>query len=143
MRKNKLSLRLLDSLTHCALRCHRECKRTQGVSTTDLVGRMLLMTKAHHSNIVSSAKFPTCALTRQDKPNVLLFSFQDSSDYQQHKDNFGKVKLNLSAIKPSTRSHTCQWDLCGTILALYSSSFLIVLKLKLEKLPFGPDVSCY
>uniref|UniRef100_A0A8C4HC80 ethanolamine-phosphate cytidylyltransferase n=1 Tax=Dicentrarchus labrax TaxID=13489 RepID=A0A8C4HC80_DICLA len=31
---------------------YRECKRTQGVSTTDLVGRMLLMTKAHHSNIV-------------------------------------------------------------------------------------------
>uniref|UniRef100_A0AAQ6A7D6 ethanolamine-phosphate cytidylyltransferase n=1 Tax=Amphiprion ocellaris TaxID=80972 RepID=A0AAQ6A7D6_AMPOC len=30
---------------------YRECKRTQGVSTTDLVGRMLLMTKAHHSNI--------------------------------------------------------------------------------------------
>lgn len=32
---------------------YRECKRTQGVSTTDLVGRMLLMTKAHHSNLVS------------------------------------------------------------------------------------------
>ncbi|CAF89337.1 unnamed protein product, partial [Tetraodon nigroviridis] len=31
---------------------YRECKRTQGVSTTDLVGRMLLMTKAHHSHIV-------------------------------------------------------------------------------------------
>lgn len=30
----------------------RECKRTQGVSTTDLVGRMLLMTKAHHSGQV-------------------------------------------------------------------------------------------
>uniref|UniRef100_A0A8C5N8C5 ethanolamine-phosphate cytidylyltransferase n=1 Tax=Gouania willdenowi TaxID=441366 RepID=A0A8C5N8C5_GOUWI len=44
--------------------CYRECKRTQGVSTTDLVGRMLLLTKAHHSNI-------------------------DSSDYQQHTDNFG------------------------------------------------------
>ncbi|XP_062303779.1 ethanolamine-phosphate cytidylyltransferase-like isoform X2 [Osmerus eperlanus] len=44
---------------------YRECKRTQGVSTTDLVGRMLLMTKAHHSNI-------------------------GSSDYQQHTDNFGK-----------------------------------------------------
>uniref|UniRef100_H2LUY8 ethanolamine-phosphate cytidylyltransferase n=1 Tax=Oryzias latipes TaxID=8090 RepID=H2LUY8_ORYLA len=44
---------------------YRECKRTQGVSTTDLVGRMLLMTKAHHSNI-------------------------DSSDYKQHTDNFGK-----------------------------------------------------
>ncbi|XP_004559463.1 ethanolamine-phosphate cytidylyltransferase isoform X1 [Maylandia zebra] len=44
---------------------YRECKRTQGVSTTDLVGRMLLMTKAHHSNI-------------------------DTSDYQEHTDNFGK-----------------------------------------------------
>lgn len=44
---------------------YRECKRTQGVSTTDLVGRMLLMTKAHHSNI-------------------------DNSEYQQHTDNFGK-----------------------------------------------------
>lgn len=31
---------------------YRESKRTQGVSTTDLVGRMLLMTKAHHSNMV-------------------------------------------------------------------------------------------
>ncbi|XP_037546153.1 ethanolamine-phosphate cytidylyltransferase [Nematolebias whitei] len=44
---------------------YRECKRTQGVSTTDLVGRMLLMTKAHHSNL-------------------------DNTDYQQHTDNFGK-----------------------------------------------------
>ncbi|XP_048847168.1 ethanolamine-phosphate cytidylyltransferase-like isoform X3 [Brienomyrus brachyistius] len=44
---------------------YRECKRTQGVSTTDLVGRMLLMTKAHHSNI-------------------------GNSDYQQYTDNFGK-----------------------------------------------------
>ncbi|XP_061741373.1 ethanolamine-phosphate cytidylyltransferase-like isoform X1 [Nerophis ophidion] len=44
---------------------YRECKRTQGVSTTDLVGRMLLMTKTHYSNI-------------------------DDSDYQQHTDNFGK-----------------------------------------------------
>lgn len=32
---------------------YRECKRTLGVSTTDLVGRMLLMTKTHHSNMVS------------------------------------------------------------------------------------------
>ncbi|XP_068177768.1 ethanolamine-phosphate cytidylyltransferase [Antennarius striatus] len=44
---------------------YRECKRTQGVSTTDLVGRMLLMTKTHHSNL-------------------------DNPDYQQHTDNFGK-----------------------------------------------------
>ncbi|KAI7791177.1 ethanolamine-phosphate cytidylyltransferase [Triplophysa rosa] len=44
---------------------YRECKRTQGVSTTDLVGRMLLLTKAHHSNI-------------------------DNTAYQLHTDNFGK-----------------------------------------------------
>ena len=29
---------------------YREVKRTQGVSTTDLVGRMLLLTKSHHEN---------------------------------------------------------------------------------------------
>nr|XP_006118701.1 ethanolamine-phosphate cytidylyltransferase isoform X2 [Pelodiscus sinensis] len=45
---------------------YRECKRTQGVSTTDLVGRMLLMTKAHHSNI------------------------DEDLDYRKHQDNFGK-----------------------------------------------------
>ena len=27
---------------------YRECQRTEGVSTTDLVGRMLLLTKSHH-----------------------------------------------------------------------------------------------
>ncbi|XP_016427322.1 ethanolamine-phosphate cytidylyltransferase-like, partial [Sinocyclocheilus rhinocerous] len=51
---------------------YRECKRTQGVSTTDLVGRMLLMTKAHHSNM-------------------------GSSDYQQHTDNFGRGPKGLSS----------------------------------------------
>ncbi|XP_016362816.1 ethanolamine-phosphate cytidylyltransferase [Sinocyclocheilus anshuiensis] len=44
---------------------YRECKRTQGVSTTDLVGRMLLLTKSHHSNV-------------------------DNAAYQLHTDNFGK-----------------------------------------------------
>lgn len=49
--------------------CHdRECNRTQGVSTTDLVGRMLLMTKAHHSNIVSTALFSLHAFSEQYKP---------------------------------------------------------------------------
>ncbi|VDO53151.1 unnamed protein product [Onchocerca flexuosa] len=28
---------------------YRECMRTSGISTTDLVGRMLLLTKTHHS----------------------------------------------------------------------------------------------
>ncbi|XP_041735056.1 ethanolamine-phosphate cytidylyltransferase-like isoform X1 [Coregonus clupeaformis] len=56
---------------------YRECKRTQGVSTTDLVGRMLLMTKAHHSNI-------------------------GHSDYQQHTDNFGKVLQGPKGHSPWT-----------------------------------------
>lgn len=49
----------------------RECKRTQGVSTTDLVGRMLLMTKAHHSSQVRRGRGggtgppPPGPLTRQ------------------------------------------------------------------------------
>jgi ethanolamine-phosphate cytidylyltransferase len=29
---------------------YKECKRTQGVSTTELVGRMLLMTRNHHNH---------------------------------------------------------------------------------------------
>ncbi|XP_062936592.1 ethanolamine-phosphate cytidylyltransferase isoform X3 [Cynocephalus volans] len=45
---------------------YRECKRTQGVSTTDLVGRMLLVTKAHHS------------------------SQELSSEYREYADSFGK-----------------------------------------------------
>lgn len=57
---------------------YRECKRTQGVSTTDLVGRMLLMTKAHHSNLVSYDTFTpgTKVLTAQFslKPTISLFS---------------------------------------------------------------------
>ncbi|XP_069916234.1 ethanolamine-phosphate cytidylyltransferase isoform X4 [Oryctolagus cuniculus] len=45
---------------------YRECRRTQGVSTTDLVGRMLLVTKAHHS------------------------SQELSSEYREYADSFGK-----------------------------------------------------
>ncbi|KAJ1651497.1 choline phosphate cytidylyltransferase [Dispira simplex] len=35
---------------------YKECKRTQGVSTTELVGRMLLMTRDHHRRSFSSDK---------------------------------------------------------------------------------------
>ncbi|XP_022379018.1 ethanolamine-phosphate cytidylyltransferase isoform X4 [Enhydra lutris kenyoni] len=45
---------------------YRECRRTQGVSTTDLVGRMLLVTKAHHSG------------------------HEISSEYREYADSFGK-----------------------------------------------------
>ncbi|KAG0256782.1 Ethanolamine-phosphate cytidylyltransferase [Actinomortierella ambigua] len=34
---------------------YRECKRTQDVSTTELVGRMLLMTRDHHKRRLSNA----------------------------------------------------------------------------------------
>ncbi|CAG8525946.1 8554_t:CDS:2, partial [Racocetra fulgida] len=34
---------------------YRECKRTQGISTTELVGRMLLMTRDHHKRKSSIA----------------------------------------------------------------------------------------
>ncbi|CAO2646404.1 Ethanolamine-phosphate cytidylyltransferase [Lemmus lemmus] len=50
------SVRLVDSGQGL-----RKCKRTQGVSTTDLVGRMLLVTKAHHSSQVSPEE---CGLER-------------------------------------------------------------------------------
>lgn len=56
---------------------NRECKRTQGVSTTDLVGRMLLMTKAHHSNIVSTVLrvfFSLSDFSSQHRPNSILSS---------------------------------------------------------------------
>jgi ethanolamine-phosphate cytidylyltransferase len=33
---------------------YRECKRTEGVSTTELVGRMLLMTRDHHKRRAST-----------------------------------------------------------------------------------------
>uniref|UniRef100_A0A8C2BDC9 ethanolamine-phosphate cytidylyltransferase n=1 Tax=Cyprinus carpio TaxID=7962 RepID=A0A8C2BDC9_CYPCA len=39
---------------------YRECKRTQGVSTTDLVGRMLLLTKSHHITKRSFEYFGIC-----------------------------------------------------------------------------------
>jgi len=35
---------------------YKECSRTQGVSTTELVGRMLLATKSHHNLAKESAK---------------------------------------------------------------------------------------
>lgn len=42
---------------------YREVKRTQGVSTTDLVGRMLLLTKTHHEN--DETKTPCAERTKE------------------------------------------------------------------------------
>ncbi|EPB89151.1 ethanolamine-phosphate cytidylyltransferase [Mucor circinelloides 1006PhL] len=40
---------------------YRECKRTEGVSTTELVGRMLLMTRDHHKRRPSTTAEPIIA----------------------------------------------------------------------------------
>ncbi|XP_036268203.1 ethanolamine-phosphate cytidylyltransferase isoform X1 [Pipistrellus kuhlii] len=58
---------------------YRECKRTQGVSTTDLVGRMLLMTKAHHSGQEMSSEYRAYADSFGKPPHLppareMLFS---------------------------------------------------------------------
>ncbi|RIA86788.1 hypothetical protein C1645_740595 [Glomus cerebriforme] len=42
---------------------YRECKRTQGISTTELVGRMLLMTRDHHKRRSSIASINNEDLT--------------------------------------------------------------------------------
>ncbi|KAI0988469.1 hypothetical protein GJ496_006117 [Pomphorhynchus laevis] len=45
-----------DTYTHVKKAgMYKECKRTNGVSTTDIVGRMLLMTKDHHHQIVKQS----------------------------------------------------------------------------------------
>mmetsp|Transcript_27465 Transcript_27465/g.69306 ORF Transcript_27465/g.69306 Transcript_27465/m.69306 type:complete len:426 (+) Transcript_27465:159-1436(+) len=47
---------------------YREIKRTEGVSTTDLVGRMLLMTKSHHSRGNTPDTSPVPARTNPQSP---------------------------------------------------------------------------
>lgn len=93
----------------------RECKRTQGVSTTDLVGRMLLVTKAHHSSQVSvglggrdhlpypcssegtgTASFGVLGLAASGGLGLsaLYPSVQEmSSEYREYADSFGKVSV--------------------------------------------------
>ncbi|XP_040845691.1 ethanolamine-phosphate cytidylyltransferase isoform X1 [Ochotona curzoniae] len=63
---------------------YRECKRTQGVSTTDLVGRMLLATKAHHSGQ------------------------ELSSEYREYADSFGKVTTPHPTPARDTLASGCQ-----------------------------------
>jgi len=46
-------------------RC-REIKRTEGISTTDLVGRMLLMSKIHHSKSSAVAHTPITRINAKD-----------------------------------------------------------------------------
>ncbi|KAF7721339.1 Ethanolamine-phosphate cytidylyltransferase [Apophysomyces ossiformis] len=45
---------------------YRECKRTQGVSTTELVGRMLLMTRDHHNRRMSTGASSISSFNSED-----------------------------------------------------------------------------
>lgn len=45
---------------------YRECKRTQGVSTTELVGRMLLMTRDHHKRRTSAGSSSLTTMSTED-----------------------------------------------------------------------------
>lgn len=45
---------------------YRECKRTQGVSTTELVGRMLLMTRDHHKRRMSAGASSLSSFNSED-----------------------------------------------------------------------------
>ncbi|EDQ91057.1 uncharacterized protein MONBRDRAFT_20281 [Monosiga brevicollis MX1] len=47
---------------------YKEYQRTQGVSTTDIVGRMLLMTRTHHQQDDGDAKLSTSKLSASDSP---------------------------------------------------------------------------
>ncbi|CAG8452288.1 843_t:CDS:2 [Ambispora leptoticha] len=55
---------------------YRECKRTQGVSTTELVGRMLLMTRDHHHRRHSSSS--TSALASISTEDLTTFTSSPS-----------------------------------------------------------------
>ncbi|XP_069729004.1 ethanolamine-phosphate cytidylyltransferase isoform X2 [Phaenicophaeus curvirostris] len=61
---------------------YRECKRTQGVSTTDLVGRMLLMTKAHHSNIGPKGHSPWTGVSQFLQTSQKIIQFASGKEPQ-------------------------------------------------------------
>ncbi|XP_051573424.1 ethanolamine-phosphate cytidylyltransferase-like isoform X2 [Myxocyprinus asiaticus] len=61
---------------------YRECKRTQGVSTTDLVGRMLLMTKAHHSNMGPKGHSPWTGVSQFLQTSQKIIQFASGEEPQ-------------------------------------------------------------
>ncbi|ESO87128.1 hypothetical protein LOTGIDRAFT_177471 [Lottia gigantea] len=60
---------------------YKECKRTQGVSTTDLVGRMLLVTKTHHQKEAdSSSKSPWTGCSQFLPTSRKIIQFSEGKD---------------------------------------------------------------
>merc|ERR1712226_1184980 len=87
---------------HAVKSAHRykECKRTAGISTTDLVGRMLLLTKTHHQtgessqvDEVSVQENSKDSTTRSPFTGVTQFlpSSRKISQFQSGKEPFGKI----------------------------------------------------
>ncbi|KAI7898659.1 uncharacterized protein BX663DRAFT_538434 [Cokeromyces recurvatus] len=75
---------------------YRECKRTQGVSTTELVGRMLLMTRDHHNRRPSSSTTTAAAAA---EPIISTF---DTSELAPFSANGSKV-ATVSHFLPTSR----------------------------------------
>nr|XP_045014478.1 ethanolamine-phosphate cytidylyltransferase isoform X3 [Jaculus jaculus] len=61
---------------------YRECKRTQGVSTTDLVGRMLLVTKAHHSSQCPRGQSPWTGVSQFLQTSQKIIQFASGKEPQ-------------------------------------------------------------
>ncbi|KAG3268272.1 phosphate cytidylyltransferase 2, ethanolamine, transcript variant X3 [Ictidomys tridecemlineatus] len=61
---------------------YRECKRTQGVSTTDLVGRMLLVTKAHHSSQCPGGRNPWTGVSQFLQTSQKIIQFASGKEPQ-------------------------------------------------------------
>lgn len=67
---------------------YRECKRTQGVSTTELVGRMLLMTRDHH---------------KRGESSISNVNAQDLGSFSQGTASADKQRTTISHCLPTSK----------------------------------------
>ncbi|KAL0135271.1 hypothetical protein V8B55DRAFT_1555375 [Mucor lusitanicus] len=74
---------------------YKECKRTEGVSTTELVGRMLLMTRDHHK------RRPSSSITANDDEQPIIATF-DTRELAPFSANGSKV-TTVSHFLPTSR----------------------------------------
>ncbi|RHZ70270.1 hypothetical protein Glove_273g21 [Diversispora epigaea] len=66
---------------------YRECKRTQGISTTELVGRMLLMTRDHHKR----------------RSSIASVNNEDLSTFSSSPSQQNKSEIKISHFLPTSR----------------------------------------
>ncbi|CAJ0836537.1 4946_t:CDS:2 [Entrophospora sp. SA101] len=67
---------------------YRECKRTQGVSTTELVGRMLLMTRDHH---------------KRQSTSIASVNNEDLNTFSTDPSHNKKMETKISHFLPTSR----------------------------------------